>query len=96
MAAGKIVADIRRQTAGIRLSPADYVGILLVDGLALGETVVRELTASPDLPIPIIGGTAADELSFSETYVSWNGQVSGDAAVLMLLAYKTDLERAGE
>lgn len=79
---------------GKRIQPIPFdsdkrrFGVLLVDGLSRME---ERLTASlhhcfPD--IPLIGGSAGDDLSFSSTYVYANGKFQTNAAVFAL--FETD------
>ena len=88
-AARELIGQARSYLRGrSRDSLLDWVGILLVDGLALAEIVVREFSVARDLPIPIVGGAAADELAFKETTVACDGAESSDGAVLLLLRMK--------
>lgn len=81
----KLVADLRRQMGGDGLNPMEYVGILLVDGLCLGELVVKEIAMSRGFTVPVVGGAAADELEFRETLVCAGPETSSDGAVLAVL-----------
>jgi hypothetical protein len=61
-----------------------YVGIILVDGLTGAEERLMEKIG--DLTdVIFVGGSAGDDLKFSETFVYANGEAYGDAAVLALL-----------
>lgn len=59
-------------------------GILLIDGLQSAEekvlSVVNSIIKTPDFQF--IGGSAGDALDFKNTYVSLNGEVYSDAAVV--------------
>ncbi|AOY76307.1 FIST signal transduction protein [Clostridium formicaceticum] len=59
-------------------------GILLVDGLQAAEEMVLSVIHSifETDQFPLVGGSAGDDLKFAETYVSANGKVYNDAAVL--------------
>jgi hypothetical protein len=83
-----LAADIKAKTGGRRLDSDQYLGILLVDGLCLGERIVRELTMERGLAIPIVGGAAADELEFKRTLVASDEAMSADGAVLLVLKMK--------
>jgi hypothetical protein len=83
-----LAADIKAKLGGRALDPERYVGILLVDGLCLGEKVVRALSTEKGLVLPIIGGAAADELEFKRTLVACDSSVSADGAVLLVLKMK--------
>ncbi len=87
-AAKKLIEDISRQIDLEELNPLDYYGIILFDGLCLGEVIMRELTVSKKFTVPIIGGAAADDLTFTETLVSAGSQVSSDAVALMIVKSK--------
>ncbi|HWQ68267.1 MAG TPA: FIST N-terminal domain-containing protein [Methanospirillum sp.] len=85
-AAGTVLTDL----AGVfgkkplDLDPSEYVGIILIDGLSCAEEHVMEKIG--DITnIPVIGGSAGDDLAFSKTNVYYNGRVFSNAAVLVLL-----------
>jgi len=83
--ARRLASGISAQMGGRAADPDRHVGILLVDGLCLGEKIVRELTIAEGLSMPIIGGAAADELAFARTIVACDGKSSSDGAVLLVL-----------
>lgn len=88
-AANRIINDIKMQLGKEKtLNPNEYIGLILIDGLCLGEIIMKELTSAVDFSIPIVGGAAADELKFEETLVSYNNKQSGDAVLLMVLQMK--------
>ncbi len=80
-----LVSDLGKEVEPIPLdSDLRRFGLLLVDGLSHME---ERLTASlhhcfPD--IPLIGGSAGDDLSFSRTFVFANGKFMSNSAVLTL------------
>ncbi len=80
--------DIKTQIGSDLITPDKYIGIILVDGLALGEAVLKELTSAKHFTMPIVGGAAADDLEFKNTYVAYNGKQSNNAAALMVLKMK--------
>lgn len=82
-AADSLIEELGRRVSISTLSPARHVGIVLLDGLALGERIIRRLSES--LPIPLVGGAAADELTFEETTVAADGTVRSDGVVLAIL-----------
>jgi hypothetical protein len=84
LAAG-LASDLKARLGGRIPDPERYVGILLVDGLCLGERIVHELTMERGLLMPIIGGAAADELAFKRTLVACDERVSADGALLLAL-----------
>ncbi|TKC94616.1 FIST signal transduction protein [Polyangium fumosum] len=67
-----------------RLDPTRHVGLLLVDGLSMAED--RLMDRLGDLTdIPILGGSAGDDLTFASTWVAKDGTAYTNAAVLLLL-----------
>ncbi|MFW5685623.1 MAG: FIST signal transduction protein [Spirochaetota bacterium] len=84
-AARSLVDQVKRRAPAGGYSPESWVGVLLVDGLALGERIVGAITSTSGLTVPIVGGAAADELTFDGTYVASGGEVDDDGAVLALL-----------
>jgi hypothetical protein len=83
--ARSLVSDVRSKWGQRALDPEHYVGIVLFDGLCLGEKIVHELSAEKNFVFPIIGGAAADELAFRRTLVVANDKLSADGAVLAVL-----------
>ncbi len=72
------------QTPMAALNPAEYVGLLLIDGLAGAEETLIETIG--DLTNTIfIGGSAGDDLKFAATHVYANGKSHRHAAILALL-----------
>lgn len=70
-------------------SPSNTFAFLLIDGLSIREEpVVRTLQAVLGR-IPLIGGSAGDDMKFSRTWVFHGGAFHTDAAVLLLV--NTDL-----
>jgi len=66
------------------LDPSQHVGLLLVDGLSMAEE--RLMDRLGDLTdIPILGGSAGDDLAFTATWVAKDGMAFTNAAVLLLL-----------
>ena len=90
-AAQEIVEDISRQLPSDDVNPAEYVGIVLVDGLALGELVMKEFSTARKFSFPLVGGAAADELTFSETLVAHDSRISGDAVCVAVMKMKLPL-----
>lgn len=66
------------------LSPDKYVGIILIDGLSCAEEGLMEKIGDL-VDIPVIGGSAGDDLAFKKTYVYLDGKVYNNAAVLALI-----------
>ncbi|MDD1727594.1 MAG: FIST C-terminal domain-containing protein [Methanospirillum sp.] len=74
------------------LNPDQYVGIILIDGLSCAEEWLMEKIGDL-VNIPIIGGSAGDDLSFKKTWVYLDGKAYNNAAILALMkpACKFDL-----
>lgn len=66
------------------LDPTTHAGLVLVDGLSGAEERLME-TLGDLTDLPFIGGAAGDDLAFKKTYVSIDGRIYGDAAVLAVL-----------
>lgn len=71
------------------LDPNRYVGISLIDGLAGVEEGFME-TLGDLTNIPFIGGSAGDDLKFSETYIYVNGNTYTNAALIAILKPEAD------
>lgn len=83
---GAALGEIGRRlgTPVADLDPLEYVGIVLVDGLSGAEEELMERLG--DLTdLPIIGGSAGDDLAFQKTYVSLDGAVHEGGALLAVL-----------
>lgn len=81
---GKIGHEIRREVSDARESGPglNAFGLLLIDGLSIREEeVVAHLYGALD-DIPIIGGSAGDDLNFSRTHVLTNGGFVSNTAIL--------------
>jgi hypothetical protein len=71
---------------------AKAFGLLLIDGLAgKEEQVTGELYASLR-NIPIVGGSAGDDLKFKRTYIYWDGKFLSNAAVFSLFVTSHSFE----
>ncbi len=76
---------------GIKMAEANfkqYVGIMLTDGLSGAEEKTIE-TIGDMTDIFFVGGSAADRLTFTGTYIYTNGKVYQDAVVLALFKVET-------
>jgi hypothetical protein len=70
------------------LSPDQYLGMVLIDGLSLQEEAVNDRIG--DLTnVTFVGGSAGDDLAFKQTYIYANGKTYTDAAALVLIKSKT-------
>ncbi|SEO59093.1 Uncharacterized conserved protein, contains FIST_N domain [Methylobacterium sp. ap11] len=86
--------DAERAAASIRTLRADLdriarggqrFAISLIDGLANAEESVIAAVGYGLDGVPLVGGSAGDELTFSETALIHDGQVHRRAAVLLLI-----------
>lgn len=84
----QIIQNITTKLQNETVSPDHYLGIILIDGLGLGEVVMNKLSISDQLNIPIIGGASADDLTFNSTKVTLNDVESPSAIALMILKMK--------
>lgn len=67
------------------IDPHKYVAILLIDGLAgREEAVVAELAAALD-GVPLVGGSAGDDLAFRRTDLLFAGEARTGVAVVLLV-----------
>lgn len=66
------------------LNPEEYVGMILIDGLSCAEEQVMEKIGDL-VNIPVIGGSAGDDLAFKKTWVYLDGRIYSNSAVLMLI-----------
>lgn len=60
-------------------------GMLLIDGLSIREEAVVRTVHSSLREIPLVGGSAGDDLRFRQTHVLIDGQFVSDAASLTLV-----------
>lgn len=75
----------------LNLNHKEYVGLILTDGLSGSEEKIME--AIGDLTdITFIGGSAGDDLKFSQTNLYANGKAYTNAAVLALLKPSVEFE----
>ena len=63
--------------------------ISLLDGLSIQQEEVLQALSMSLNDIPLIGGSAGDDLLFKDTHVYWEGNFYSNAAVIMLI--NTDL-----
>jgi len=82
----KLASELRHELTD-RARPNDHLfGILLVDGLSqCEETLISSISNALD-DIPIVGGSAADQLLFEKTSIICGGQAHQNAAVLLLIS----------
>lgn len=66
-------------------SPEQCFGFLLIDGLSVREEPVTHAVQSALGHIPLIGGSAGDDMLFQNTYVFFNGDFHADSVILLLM-----------
>ena len=71
---------------------SNRVGYLLIDGLSMAEEQVIGALSSALSGLPIIGGSAGDDLAFDETFVYYDGEFLKDSAVFTLINTALDME----
>jgi hypothetical protein len=92
--AENLVQDLHKE---LKVSPefdaTRMFGLLLVDGMSMLEEQVVASIYNQLGGVPIIGGSAGDDLSFKESRVFWDGEFINNAAVFTLfettLPFKT-------
>ncbi|MFW6013845.1 MAG: FIST signal transduction protein [Candidatus Nanoarchaeia archaeon] len=67
-----------------QLDPEKHLGMIFIDGMSGKEEVVMDAIGRQFL-IPVVGGSAGDDLKFSETYVFDNDNSKKGTAVLTVL-----------
>ncbi|MEJ1098209.1 MULTISPECIES: FIST N-terminal domain-containing protein [unclassified Pseudoxanthomonas] len=86
-----IVADAVHSVT--EMSPSNrFFGLLLVDGLSTCEEYLAAALYQMTGNIPLIGGSAGDNLNFQRTHVYHDGQFLTDAAVLALFECATSFQ----
>lgn len=66
------------------VDPQKYFGLMFIDGMMAKEETVTAHLADAIEGIPLIGGSAGDDLQFKETYVFYQGKAYRDAAIVVL------------
>ncbi|MDR1301722.1 MAG: FIST C-terminal domain-containing protein [Treponema sp.] len=88
LAAQKIIDALKRKFSGRNLFPNTYLGLVFFDGLCRGEEIIKRFTLEKDFNLNLIGGAAADELTFTKTLVSTDEHCSDDGVAVMVLKMK--------
>ncbi len=82
----KLVSAMRE--LGLALDPKDSFAMLLIDGMSDNEEVVlASLNLLMDM-VPLLGGSAGDNLSLTGAYVYFDGSFHRDAALLTVIKIK--------
>ncbi|MCW8884338.1 MAG: FIST C-terminal domain-containing protein [Motiliproteus sp.] len=79
----------KKQVAPIR---AHSFALALLDGLSVREEQLLNMLSANLGSIPLLGGSAGDDLSFKDTHVYFNGEFLSDAAILVLVNTCCDFE----
>ncbi len=80
-----LALDLKKNlTLGTSFDKSRMFGLLLIDGLSKTEDEVIASLYSNLEEIPIVGGSAGDDLRFQETFVYADGSFHRDAAVFIL------------
>jgi hypothetical protein len=66
--------------------PDNSFALLLIDGLSMREEAVTRALQSSLGSVPLVGGSAGDDLKFEGTYVYFDGRFHSDSAILILAA----------
>lgn len=80
------VATLHRRDP--RASGGNTFGLMLIDGLCHKEDVVTSVIHSALGNVPLVGGSAGDDLGFTGTFVYFEGRFHADAAVLALCSIR--------
>jgi len=71
----------------------NLTGILLADGLSGAEEKVLSVFNSIfDGNLPLIGGSAGDDLKFKETLLAYNGKIFNDSAIFTMIKTKVKIK----
>ena len=83
--AGKLASTIRSNLSLIKeFDRQRMFGFILIDGLSMLEEVIMASLFTCFEGIPIIGGSAGDDLKLQNTYIYDDGQFRSDAAVFTI------------
>jgi len=88
LAAHLAISELRYKTAGQNVNPDEYLGLIFFDGLCLGELIMKEFSMEKGLNMAFVGGAAADEMTFTKTFVSAGDRISSDGLVAVVLRMK--------
>lgn len=78
----------REMEANDRHETSDMFGVLLIDGLSRCEDEITSALYWSFDDIPLIGGSAGDNLRFEKTTLILSGKVRSDAAIVILMRSK--------
>ena len=66
--------------------------LALLDGLSIREEQLLNVLNANLGSIPLLGGSAGDDLNFKDTHVYFDGQFHSDAAILIMVNTRCDFE----
>lgn len=80
-----LIADLLNSLEGHLIAPLEGNSFVfsLLDGLSIREELVLNALDSALGDIPLVGGSAGDDLHFKDTYVFYNGKFYNNAAVIV-------------
>jgi len=84
----KAINDLKNKTNGQNINPDEYLGLIFFDGLCLGELIIKEFTMEKYLNMAFVGGAAADETTFTKTYITAGRKISDDGLAAVILKMK--------
>jgi hypothetical protein len=82
-AVDSLIAALAERGQAVDLS--DTFGMLLIDGMGTTEELVLTAVYRRLDPIPLLGGSAGDDMRLERTYVYHDGKFHSDAALLSLI-----------
>ncbi|MCL2276579.1 MAG: ATP-binding protein [Treponema sp.] len=82
------INDLKIKTDGNNINPDEYLGLIFFDGLCLGELIIKEFTMEKYLNMGFVGGAAADETTFTKTYITAGKKLSDDGLIAVILKMK--------
>ena len=82
------LAELKQQTDVRKINPEEYLGLIFFDGLCLGELIMKEFSMERDLNMAFVGGAAADEQTFTKTFVGINDKLSSNGLAVAILKMK--------
>lgn len=79
-----IKASKQFESSPLDLDPRQYVGMILIDGLSCAEEHIMDKIGDL-VNIPVVGGSAGDDLAFHKTWVYLDGDVFENSAIFTLI-----------
>ncbi len=77
--------QLSKELCSDQFTPTKSFGLLLIDGLSCMEEQVVAMLYAQFQGMPIVGGSAGDDLKFQKTHIYSDGRFHSDAAVVCLL-----------